>query len=155
MANQRWRLPTDAELAAQVRSASARTRERLKREPHAARAWYDRARDLVSIELTNGSYFAFPPRLAQGLRGGSAEQLAEVEVTPMGDLHWERLDADMSVFALLQGTFGNKAWMRELARTGGRSRSPAKVRAARANGRKGGRPRKRSAKVGRMAREHL
>ncbi|MGH7710033.1 MAG: DUF2442 domain-containing protein [Gemmatimonadaceae bacterium] len=106
------------------------------------RAWYDRTRDLVVAELKSGAYFAFPPRLAQGLKGGSAEELAEVEVTPMGDLHWERLDADMSVLALLQGTFGNKVWMRELARSGGRSRSPAKVRAARANGTKGGRPRK-------------
>lgn len=147
MPNRRWRLPTDAELAAQMRSASSRTRERLKREPHAVHAWYDRDRGLVVVELKSGAYFSFPPRLAQGLKGGSPEDLEEVEVTPMGDLHWERLDADMSVFALLTGTFGNKSWMRELARSGGRSRSPAKVRAARANGKKGGRPRKRSAKV--------
>lgn len=147
MAKPRWRPLTDEELTAQFRSASARTRERLKREPHAVRAQYDRDRDVVVIELKSGAYFAFPPRLVQGLKGGSAEELAEVEVTPMGDLHWERLDADMSVLALLQGTFGSKAWMRELARSGGRSRSAAKVRAARANGKKGGRPRKRSAKV--------
>lgn len=147
MAKPRWRPLTDEELFAQIRSATAREREAAKREPRARAARYDRDRDLVVIDLRTGAYFAFPPRLAQGLKGASADELAEVEVTPMGDLHWERLDADMSVLALLQGTFGNKAWMRELARSGGRSRSAAKVRAARANGKKGGRPRKRSANV--------
>ena len=38
--------------------------------------------------------------------------------------------------------FGTKAWMSELARRGGRITSPAKAAAARANGAKGGRPRK-------------
>lgn len=147
MAKPRWRPLTDEELSAQFRSASAREREAAKREPRARAALYDRDRDLVVVDLKSGAYFAFPPRLVQGLKGGSAEELAEVEVTPMGDLHWERLDADMSVLALLQGTFGNKAWMRELARNGGRSRSAAKLRAARGNGKKGGRPRKRSANV--------
>ena len=57
-------------------------------------------------------------------------------------LHWEKLDADLSIPALIVGIFGSKAWMQELARRGGASTSPAKAAAARANGAKGGRPRK-------------
>ena len=47
-----------------------------------------------------------------GLAGAYPEDLAEVEVTPSGDgLHWEKLDADFSVPALLAGVFGTAAWM--------------------------------------------
>ncbi|MHB8141548.1 MAG: hypothetical protein ACYDHD_09945 [Vulcanimicrobiaceae bacterium] len=41
--------------------------------------------------------------------------------------------------------FGNRRWMSELGKIGGRSRSDAKTRAARTNGRKSGRPRKHAA----------
>jgi hypothetical protein len=50
-----------------------------------------------------------------------------------------------NVPALLQGVFGSKNWMaRQLGANGGRSRTDAKVAAARENGLKGGRPRKRA-----------
>ena len=42
----------------------------------------------------------------------------------------------------MNGIFGTKAWMNELARRAGSVTSPAKAAAARANGAKGGRPRK-------------
>jgi hypothetical protein len=48
-----------------------------------------------------------------------------------------------SVTELLAGVLGTKAWMAELGRAGGRVKSAAKSRAARRNGAKGGRPRKR------------
>ena len=54
-------------------------------------------------------------------------------------LHWEALDADLSVPGLLAGLFGTRAFM---ARQAGRATSPAKAAAARANGARGGRPRK-------------
>ncbi|PZR07781.1 MAG: DUF2442 domain-containing protein, partial [Azospirillum brasilense] len=49
------------------------------------------------------------------------------------------LDADLSVPGLLAGLFGTRAFM---ARQAGRATSPAKAAAARANGARGGRPRK-------------
>ena len=110
------------------------------REPRAASARYDGDLGRVVVELTNGCSFAFPARLAQGLEGATAEQLAQVEVLGTGyGLHWEALDADLSVPGLLAGLFGTKAHMARLA---GRAKSPAKAAAARANGAKGGRPRK-------------
>ncbi len=58
-------------------------------------------------------------------------------------LHWPKPDVDLYVPALLSGVFGTRAWMAsELARMAGRTQSPAKAAAARANGAKGGRPRK-------------
>ena len=103
-------------------------------------------RKRVVVELANGSQFAFPPALAQGLAQARAADLAEIEITPLGTgLHWPRLDADLSVEGLLAGLFGSRAWMRQHAARAGRSTSPAKTQAARANGAKGGRPRKAAA----------
>jgi hypothetical protein len=84
-------------------------------EPRAESAYYDPSRDRVIINLKSGTTFSFPPALAQGLADASPEDLAEVEVTPSGDgLHWEKLDADFSVPALLAGVFGTAAWMAQI-----------------------------------------
>lgn len=66
------------------------------------------------------------------------------EVDGVGlNLHWPALDVDLSVPALVAGIFGTRQWMaRELARIAGSAHSPAKAAAARANGARGGRPRK-------------
>jgi len=127
---------TDADIdAALTRGKAARSSE-----PRATTARYDRTRERVVIELINGCTFAFPPRLAQGLGRATNEQLAKVEVLGGGTgLHWETLDVDLSVPDLLAGLFGTKAYM---ARRAGQARSPAKAAAARANGAKGGRPRR-------------
>ena len=90
--------------------------------------------------MTNGCTFAFPPRLAQELEDATDAQLAQVEVLDTGTgLHWEDLDVDFSVAGLISGIFGTAAHM---ARRAGQATSPAKSAAARANGAKGGRPRK-------------
>lgn len=109
-------------------------------EPRAAAARYDRASGRVIVDLENGCTFAFPPRLAQGLEAASDDQLAAIEILGRGyGLHWEELDVDLSLPGLMAGIFGTKAWM---ARRAGQTTSAAKAAAARANGAKGGRPRK-------------
>jgi hypothetical protein len=107
-------------------------------------ARYDRRRARIVITLNTGVELAVPTRLAEGLTGASAENLADIEISPAGlGLHWPRLDADLYVPGLLQGLFGSKSWMaRHLGAAGGRSRTVAKVAASRENGRKGGRPKK-------------
>jgi DNA invertase Pin-like site-specific DNA recombinase len=115
-------------------------------EPRATSAYYDSKKGRVVVELVNGATFIFPPDVAQGIEDASAEDLEDVSVTPSGDgLRWEKLDADLSVTSLLMGIFGNKAWMSELGRQGGKSRTKAKANASRANGQKGGRPRRKVA----------
>lgn len=125
---------------AQIDAATERGRIARFQEPRAAAARYDGQLGRVIVELTNGCTFMFPPRLAQGLETATEDQLAQVEILGAGyGLHWEALDADLSIPGLLAGLFGTKAAM---ARHAGQATSPAKAAAARANGAKGGRPRK-------------
>ena len=92
------------------------------------------------IALTNGCSFTFPPRLAQGLEDAEDDQIAAFQILGNGyGLHWQSLDVDLSIPGLLAGLFGTRSYM---ARRAGQARSPAKAAAARANGAKGGRPRK-------------
>jgi hypothetical protein len=124
----------------QIDAAAARGQVARQQEPRAAAARYDRSLDRLIVELTNGCSFTFPPHLAQGLEAATAQQLAQVEILGAGTgLHWEALDVDLSIAGLLAGLFGTRAHM---ARQAGRVTSPAKAAAARANGARGGRPRK-------------
>lgn len=128
--------PTDAVIdAALERGSKARASE-----PRAASARYDRASGRVIVDLENGCTFAFPPRLAEGLEGATDDQLAAVELLGKGyGLHFEELDVDLSLPGLMAGIFGTKSFM---ARRAGQATSAAKAAASRANGAKGGRPRK-------------
>jgi hypothetical protein len=110
-------------------------------EPRAVSASYDVQSGKIGVILSNGSAFSFPAELGQGLAGASPEELATVEVTPSGEgLHWESLDADLSIPTLMAGIFGTKQWMAEIGKKGGCSTSSAKAQASRQNGKKGGRP---------------
>ena len=125
---------------AQIDAALERGQAARRHEPRAAAARYDRRSGRVIVELANGCTFAFPPELAQGLEAATDDQLSQVEVLGSGSgLHWEELDADLSIPGLLAGLFGTRAYMAQQA---GRATSPAKAAAARANGAKGGRPRR-------------
>jgi Protein of unknown function (DUF2442) len=133
---------SDEEFERQYNAAVLCGNERLKNEPRALSARYDKRRARVVVELTNGCVFMFPPRLAQGLRDATPENLAQVKVMPYGlALSWPRLNADLTIAGLLAGIFGTKAWMSELGRKGGSRTSEAKAVASRENGRRGGRPR--------------
>jgi hypothetical protein len=111
--------------------------------PIAIAATYQPATGHIEITFSNQTRFAFPAHLGQGLTGASPEELADIEITPSGTgLHWETLDADLYIPALLEGTFGSRQWMTELAKKGGAAKSPAKTQSSRQNGKKGGRPRK-------------
>ncbi len=129
--------PTDA----QIEAANERGRIARDTEPRALSARYDRKANRIVVDLVSGATFAFPPALARRLCDASADELAEIEVSPGGyGLHWPRTDEDFSVPGLASGVFGTAKWM---AAKAGRTASPAKAAAARANGAKGGRPRKR------------
>jgi hypothetical protein len=124
----------------QIDAALVRGRAQRSREPRATKAWYAVELKRVFVELENGCTFGFPPRLAQGLEAATDEQLEQVEI--LGDgygLHWEALDVDVSVPGLIAEVFGTRSYM---ARRAGRAVSVAKAAAARANGAKGGRPKK-------------
>ena len=102
-------------------AASKRGRIEFETKPHAASARYDRRSGLMTLELYNGCSFTFPPRQVQGLEQATDEQLEAVELSLTGfGLHWEELDADISVPGLLAGRFGTERFMAShRARLGG------------------------------------
>lgn len=132
--------PTEA----QFEAAEARGRAALETEPRATAARYDRKTGRITVDLVNGCTYVFPSHLVQDLSGASPDDLASVEVDGVGfNLHWPKLDVDIYVPALVAGVFGTKDWMtKAMARQAGRSKSPVKTAASRANGAKGGRPKK-------------
>lgn len=129
---------------ADIARANAAGRELLETAARAVSARYVPDTGLVVLDLTNGCIFGFPAQLVQDLHGAMPDDLAEIEVEGKGlSLHWPRLDADLYVPALVAGVFGTRQWMaRDMGSRGGNARSAAKAAASRANGAKGGRPRK-------------
>ena len=113
--------------------------------PRAVTASYVRGK--VTIQLSNGAEFAFPPQIAQGLEGATAEALSRIQISASGlGLHFPELDADLYLPGLLAGVFGSRRWMAaQLGQQGGKARSTVKAAASRENGKRGGRPRKSSA----------
>jgi len=130
---------TEEELA----QAEARGQER-RQAGYAVSARYDRRNAHVVVKLNTGVQISFPARIAQGLADASPDDLSVIEISPAGmGLHWPKLDADLYVPSLMAGRFGSRKWMAaQLGAAGGKARSPAKAASSRANGRLGGRPRK-------------
>ena len=97
------------------------------------------------MDLNTGVTIMVPMHLIEELSDAAADELGGIEISPAGiELHWPRLDANVYVPSLIQGIYGTKRWMAaQLGAAGGSATSPAKAAAARANGAKGGRPKKR------------
>lgn len=134
---------TDAEIRRQLGPARARERE-ARRQGHRARAArFDRATRRVVVELSSGILFAFPVSRIPALRRATPTALAAVTMSASGStLRWETMDVDLSVAGLLLSAVDPRERARHLAALAGRKTSAAKAAAARANGRRGGRPRK-------------
>ena len=97
----------------------------------------------MRITFPNGVSAAIPVVLIEALNGAPAKAIREVGVSPLGaSLHFESLDVDLSVSALLAMAFKGTAATTALSAIAGSTISEAKSAAARANGKRGGRPRK-------------
>jgi hypothetical protein len=138
-----------------VAALSARDRERLalartRGEARAADpsgvvdASYDSGRDVLNLTFRSGGSMAIPRRMVPGLDRATTSVLQSVSISPAGDaLSWRSIDVDVYVPGLIERTFGTRLFAAASGRRGGRRKSKAKAAAARANGAKGGRPRKR------------
>jgi hypothetical protein len=139
----KWTATTDESFARQNEVAVREAREAERIEPRATFVSYDAARGLVLVEMASGFVFGFAPERAPGLAGASAEQLSAVRISPSGDgLHWGDLDAHVSLGGLITEALNLREWAPRIM---GRIKTEAKAKAARENGAKGGRPRKRAA----------
>jgi hypothetical protein len=115
------------------------------REVRARAVRYDHETGRIVLDLVGGSTFIFPAQQLGELSGASASELADVELLPGGiGLHWEKLDADISVPGLLVSLIGTRPLLAEVGRRAKGKTSKAKQAASRENGKKGGRPKKRA-----------
>lgn len=162
---------TDEEFETQFEAATRRGLEAQVGEVHAISARYDRQSHDLILGLRGGLTLLIPVHLLQGVAGRAPELIEQVELIGRGSaLHWEALDADFAIQSLAAGSFGSAKWMQsledaghldeasiarrsavaalqtptaaEMGRKGGAARTPGKSAASRANGAKGGRPRK-------------
>ncbi len=132
-------MPTDRQIDAAIDGA----RKFAARDRRATKAEYEKNHDLVTLYLDDGVRVSIPRLQLQGLQGATASQLSQVQLVGGGTgLRWPQLDVDHYVPGLLSHVFGTRRWMSQLGRLGGASTSKAKAAAARANGRKGGRPKR-------------
>lgn len=139
-------MTTDAAIDRAIARAAA-----AEREPRVVSVEYRAGAglDLLILKLSDGRREIIPREDLQGLENATREQVSHVEILGQGTgLRWPQLDVDHSVPGLLKHLYGTKRWMAEIGRTGGSATSAAKRRASRANGFKGGRPRKEIAQAG-------
>lgn len=130
----------------QIDAALAQARRFAASDRRVLRAEYEKKPDLISLYLDDGIRVSIPRMKLEGLQGAEAAKLAKIEILGRGTgLHWPLLDVDHYVPGLLNRVFGTSHWMAELGRRGGSTTSKAKAAAARANGKKGGRPGRRVA----------
>jgi hypothetical protein len=124
--------------------ANRRAKELRASDSRAISARYDRENRRIVIQLSSNLDVSFSPGNAQGLEHAAPSQLEKIEISPSGlGIYFPKLDADLYLPAILEGFFGSKKWMASrLGHAGGKSRSLAKKAASRANGRLGGRPRR-------------
>jgi hypothetical protein len=125
----------------QIDGALAGARKFAAFDRRVVRVEYERKPDLVTLHLDDGVRVSIPRTNVQGLQKAKPREVSRIEILGRGTgLHWPLLDVDHYVPGLLNHVFGTTRWMAELGRRGGAVTSTAKAAAARANGKKGGRP---------------
>ncbi len=128
------KLPTDAEMKI------ANTRYRETERGYAKSVRYRSGPDTFELGLRSGVSLVIPRALIKEFKNATPSDLRAVTLTPSGSaITCEPLDVDISVPGIVREMTAAASW---LARAG-RKKSPAKTAAARVNGAKGGRPRKR------------
>jgi hypothetical protein len=132
---------SEAEFARQMKSARRRGKETGRAPTRIVSVHY--ANKLIHVEFANGFRVSFPAKHLPELEQASEENLANVAVDPSGEaLRWDAIDLDVAVLGLLFEAFESTPFFSQLGCKGGSAKSKAKAAAARANGLKGGRPRK-------------
>jgi hypothetical protein len=128
------------------RYAHARARGKARAEDASAvvTARYDPGADAIDLRFGGGGSMSIPRKLVPGLAKVSEAKIDSIVISPAGDaLSWPSLDVDVHVPGLVERAFGTRLFAASTGRRGGRRRTKAKAAAAKANGAKGGRPRKR------------
>ena len=131
----------------QERALLRRARDLGKKLPAGRNAWYDEDRKIVFVALDNGSggVIGLPRAAFRFLEHANDADVADIE-TGAFDVNWPKFDDGACLWWFIEEALGGHAAFQSFAAfIRGTSRSPKKVAAARRNGRKGGRPRKKAA----------
>jgi hypothetical protein len=127
---------TDAEIEAALERAKPQDSE-----PRALTVEHIPSLNLLIVGLSNQRRLVLPTEEVQGLGSATHEQMRNYKLIGRGTgICFPELDVDLYVPALIEGVYGNRRWMAQLGKKGGRAKTEAKQIAARANGAKGGRP---------------
>ena len=133
---------TDAHIDAAIEAAR-------KRELVATKivgAHYDAEHDAVVTDLSTGSTLIVPRHAIPGFAKAEPVALADISINPGAESLWsDTVDDGVLLDQLLEIAAGSEHIKTLGGRISGRSRTPAKAAAARANGAKGGRPSKKTA----------
>ena len=124
-----------------------RSKQRWKRaklhdgDPLARTVEHIPALNLLIVGLSNHRRLVLPIEDLQGLGNATHKQIQNYELLGRGTgIGFPDLDVDLYVPALIEGVYGNRRWMAQLGKKGGKAKTEAKRKAAKANGAKGGRP---------------
>jgi hypothetical protein len=136
-------------LTAKDRERFARARvagEARRQDPSAVvEAAYDAAQEVIRVGFRSGGTMFIPARFVPELENQPTALLKQLDISPAGDaISWRALDVDVYVPGLVEHAFGTRLFAAANGRRGGQRRTKAKAAAARLNGAKGGRPRKRA-----------
>ena len=132
--------------AAEIEAARRRSEEAALVEPRAEHIRYDRRNKRLVIELRRGAMVTIPMRFIKEFQEATPQQLAEIRASRYGDaVVSDELDMHVSLKGLLRDLVGLTGAASMMGSEGGKAKSPAKATAARANGKRGGRPRKKTA----------
>ncbi len=127
---------TDAEIEAALERAKLHDGDPLARTVE-----HIPALNLLIVGLSNHRRLVLPIEDLQGLGNATHKQIQNYELLGNGTgISFPDLDVDLYVPALIEGVYGNRRWMAQLGKKGGKAKTEAKRKAAKANGAKGGRP---------------
>ncbi len=128
---------------AEIAAARRRGEEADRIEPRAERVDYDARKKRLVLHLRRGALVAIPVDRIKWFAGATSRQLRAVHPSRYGDaIVSDELDMHVSVKGLMRDLVGLTAAASFMGSEGGKAKTPAKVSAARQNGKRGGRPRK-------------
>jgi hypothetical protein len=105
-------------------------------------------RDAIELVFVSGGAVIVPRILIPELADAPTDVLKQLTVSAAGDaVTCRAADVDIDAAGLVEAVFGARLLAAAFGRRGGRQTSKAKIKASRANGAKGGRPRNRSTRA--------
>ena len=132
--------------ASEMRDAVKAARQRERMSTKIRSAYYERIHDAIVAVLSTGATLMVPRRSVPGFAKAAPRKLADVEITPGGEGLWsDSVDDGVLLEQLLVMAAGETTLGTIGARINAAKKSPARAAASRANGAKGGRPRKSAA----------